>query len=813
MKRIFCLLLALCLCLCLFAGCGETTPPVTSPEPTPEATPGTAPSEPMEPIGKKFCFTRDNMPRMDGSTSLVPLAQAAAATLLGESREEVEELVQFNRTSQSYRNLKGDFCDILIASVPSQDVYDELEAEAFEYEMQPIATDALVFVVNEGNPIDSLTTEQIIGIYTGEYTNWSELGGLDEPIAAFQRNSGAGSQALMEKLVMGDTPMMTPPVEFLAGSMGELMEYVKSYDNSAGAIGYSVYYYANDMRMADGLKIIAVDGVDPTDDNIRDGLYPHLSNYYTVIAADEPADSPARIMFEWLQSAEGQRLVQSEGYVPVKAYEDFDAAETSGGWFVETHGETLGGELPEGAKYTRLSEERIEALAARDDYGALYPFVGQVNVSEGGGEMHVYGLFDAQGRIVCDPVYAGVNALRYYVGGTELPVSMLQLVESVEESPGGWSTSRVRLASLDGSFVSPESYYYVRTFDFGVLCAETHSASGFTLYDFDGNVLLTEEKLKLGNLELESPGSIFDGRGGYLLAWLSVMGRETGAYLIAPDGSIVEGGWDSADFIGDGLVRVNTSEGMGGRGVVGTDGEWIIAPEYRNIILNSDGSFMCEAVDGFHTLFNADGSVRAEPGYGVRILGAGYLADGVFYPYEGESFALEGDWNSLGYQMDCPVIYSYEGDILKLLNVHSGKTLSFEAGEFGSARVELLMADYVTGPYSGLEYIQVWNGNGTDSAELISWDLEESYRFADVTPAFGTYSTRFDDYTGTEYIRVHNSDYVPGLYTDSLEPIAEAGEWDFIWNGCIVNTDDSFCTCTSPDGEVMFRYPLMPGGD
>ncbi len=812
MKRILCLLLALCLCLGLFAGCADTVPPVAAPDASPEPSDELTPDESMEPIGKIFTFTRENMPRMDGSTSLVPLAQAAAGMLLGESREAAEDLVSFNRTSQSYRNLKSDLCDILIASVPSQDVYDELEAEGFEYEMEPIATDALIFVVNEGNPIDSLTTEQIIGIYTGEYTNWSQLGGLDEPIAAFQRNSGAGSQALMEKLVMGETPMMTAPTEFLAGSMGELMEYVKSYDNSAGAIGYSVYYYANDMRMAEGLKIIAVDGVEPTDDNIRDGAYPHLSNYYTVIAADESADSPARVMFEWLQSAGGQQLVKSEGYVPVRAYEDFEDETTKGGFLVTTHPEALGAVLPEGAKYSRLSEERITSLAARGDYGALYPFVGQINVSEGGGEMPVYGLFDAQSRIVCDPVYAEVSCLRYYENGIDIPVPMLRLVESVEGDPNGWSTSRVRLASLDGSFVSPESYYYVRTFDFGVLCADTHSASGFTIYDFDGDVLFTESSLQLGSLRLDRPGDIFDARGGYLLAWLGD-GAGSSAHLIAPDGTVVAGGWYSGEFIGEGLVCVNTSDGMGGRGVMGVDGEWIIAPDYRTINANADGSFMCEAVDGFHTLFAADGSVLAEPGYGVRTLGAGYIDDGVFYPYEGESFTLEGDWNSLGYMMDCPVIYSYNESELVLLNVISGKTLSFEAGEFGSARAELLMVDFVMGPYSGIEYIQVWSGNGADSAELISWNLERSYRFSDATPGFGTYSTCFDDYTGREYIRVFNSDYVPTLYTDTLEPIAEAGEWDYIWNGCIFDTDEAFCSCTSPDGEVMFRYPLMPGGD
>jgi phosphate transport system substrate-binding protein len=92
---------------------------------------------------------------------------------------------------------------------------------------------------------------------------------------------------------------------------------VKSFDGSASAIGYTVYYYADDMKMADGLKIISIDGVSPDDETIAAKKYPFLNPYYTVIAASEPADSPARLLYGWLQSPEGQALVKREGYVPV----------------------------------------------------------------------------------------------------------------------------------------------------------------------------------------------------------------------------------------------------------------------------------------------------------------------------------------------------------------------------------------------------------------------------------------------------------------------------------------------------------------
>lgn len=527
-KKLISLCLVLSLCLALLCGCGGSPPPQAETPP-----PAESPAATAEVPDNSFHFTRENVPRMDGSTSLVPLSQAAASLLLGESREDVDDLVKFNRTSQSYRNLMWDYCDILIASVPSADVYQELDDNNFNYEMAPIATDALIFVVNEGNPVDSLTTEEIIGIYTGEITNWSQVGGADEPIAAFQRNSGAGSQALMEKLVMKDTPMMAPPTELMAGSMGELMEYVRSYDNSSGAIGYSVYYYANDMRMAEGLKIIAVDGVEPTDENIRDGLYPHLSNYYTVIAADEAQDSPARVMFEWLQSAGGQRLVESEGYIPVKAYEDFIGIVTKSGFLVATHPEALTAVDSPEAKYSRMSLDHIPALIPGDDYGTLYPFEGIVNYDDWSGRKPVYGLFDAKGRIVCDPVYAEASRLAYWENAMPVYVPMLLLGRSVDDGTG-LPKMMYSIATLDGSFVSP-SFSNYQVFDFGMKCSMGYRDENFVIYGFDGSIIFRGSDIKKGDLIYED---ILDGKNGYLLAWLDD-GGGSDTYLIDPEGNIL----------------------------------------------------------------------------------------------------------------------------------------------------------------------------------------------------------------------------------------------------------------------------------
>lgn len=268
-----------------------------------------------------FVFTRENLPRLDGSTSTAPLARAMCAVLLGESEEEVSDRVEFSRTTQSYRNLMEGKADLVLAAEPAPEVLEELEAGE-KWLLTPFATDALVFVVNRDNPVDSLTVEEIQKIYTGEITNWRQVGGADLEIAAFQRNPEAGSQTMFEKLVMDGQIPMDPPQAWMADSMVGLLEGVRAYDNSPAAIGYTVYYYAHDMAMAQGLKVLQVEGVSPSPESIREREYPFLNPYYVAIAKDTPEDSPTRILYDWILGDSGQRLAEEMGYVPVRSPEE-----------------------------------------------------------------------------------------------------------------------------------------------------------------------------------------------------------------------------------------------------------------------------------------------------------------------------------------------------------------------------------------------------------------------------------------------------------------------------------------------------------
>ena len=325
MKKAISIILSLILCLSL-ASCGaqpseeqslndNNSTPENDVSDSTENSDNENPGSSDEETANSFRFTRENFPRLDGSTSTVPFAQAVCSVLLGESREQVSDLVSFSRTTASYQALMSGEADLLLAAEPEAWVLEQLQ-NGDKWLMTPFAIDALVFIVQQDNPVDSLTIDQVRQIYSGEITNWSQVGGNDEPITAFQRNSEAGSQALIVKLVMGETPFMDPPADYIP-SMEGMMTAVRDFDNGTGALGYTVYYYASDMKMAEGLKILSIDGVSPSDETIASGEYPLLNPYFVSIAKDAQEGSPTRVLYDWILSPEGQALVEHEGYTPV----------------------------------------------------------------------------------------------------------------------------------------------------------------------------------------------------------------------------------------------------------------------------------------------------------------------------------------------------------------------------------------------------------------------------------------------------------------------------------------------------------------
>ena len=258
----------------------------------------------------------EKYPKVDGSTATLPLSYALYQAATGADEETAMETIQHNKTDSSYSQLANNRCDLVLAYEPSEETRKYIDKEA-HLQMKSIGRDALVFMINASNPVKSLTEEQIQSVYTGEITNWKDLGGNDEEIVAFQRKQNSGSQTLMEKLVMKGIPMAKAPGYYYISDMNGLLESVSSYNNQGNAIGYSVYFYARNMYSLPELEFLSVDGIMPSNSTIQDGSYPYVNDFYAVIRDDEPEDSPARLLFDWLTSEGGQELIAETGYVPV----------------------------------------------------------------------------------------------------------------------------------------------------------------------------------------------------------------------------------------------------------------------------------------------------------------------------------------------------------------------------------------------------------------------------------------------------------------------------------------------------------------
>ena len=258
---------------------------------------------------------------MGGSLANLPLGEAVTATVLGIDRDKASDMIVFEgSTTDNYVWLADGRFDIILAYEMGEDAVRYCEEKNVELEMTPIGTDALVFICSLENKIESLTQQQIEEIYRGNITNWSEVGGDEHSIIAYQRNKDSGSQTLFDKLVNLGDELMDAPAETRIGSMIGLLEAVADYDNSRDALGYTVYYYLTNME-SDKLatsKLLSVDGIAPTNESIRKGEYPYTNDFYVVIRKDAPENSPERILYNWICSEQGKQLAERENYVVKK---------------------------------------------------------------------------------------------------------------------------------------------------------------------------------------------------------------------------------------------------------------------------------------------------------------------------------------------------------------------------------------------------------------------------------------------------------------------------------------------------------------
>lgn len=294
-------------------------------------------TEPLEGSDSLFIGSWGTYPSMDGSTVCVPMAMELARQWLDLPEEDMNGFVNFSTTPYAYDRLtKGSAnplvtvksrgvmmddthpIDLVLATYPNEDERKAAEDAGVELIYVPFCCDAFVFMVNSENQTDSLTVRQIQEIYTGKIVSWDQVSDEQGIITAYQRPHGSGSQTAMEEMVMKGLIMHNAESNYISDGMAEAVQQIGNYDNGYGAIGYSYLYYVEQLVESENIKVLAVDGIAPTPENLQSGAYPFTVNYYAVY---RKGDAQTEAFVNWLVSDEGQLAVAQAGYVPLRSIE------------------------------------------------------------------------------------------------------------------------------------------------------------------------------------------------------------------------------------------------------------------------------------------------------------------------------------------------------------------------------------------------------------------------------------------------------------------------------------------------------------
>ena len=298
MKKALAMLLGLTLCIGLFAGCSNTQgggSAAPSNEPaqtesqsraaTPEATPE---SEPL--TGTVNTNGSTSMEKVVGSLSEAFMAQNGGVT------------VNYSPTGSGtgIQAIIDGTCDIGLSSRALKAEEEEQGAVS-----NIVALDGVALVVNPENGVEDLTVEQIAQIFTGEITNWSELGGADGEIAVIGREAGSGTRGAFEEIV-GVEDACAYRNELT--STGDVIGNVASNPNAIG--------YASLSAVDETVKAVMVNSVAPSEETVQDGTYAIQRPFVMVTKEGAELSPAAQAFLDYAMSADVAQIIKDAGAVP-----------------------------------------------------------------------------------------------------------------------------------------------------------------------------------------------------------------------------------------------------------------------------------------------------------------------------------------------------------------------------------------------------------------------------------------------------------------------------------------------------------------
>ena len=287
MKKLACLGLSLAMALGLMTGCGSSNN-------------GDATSSQDQSGTSQTQTQLTGTVNTDGSTSMESVVKA-----LGEAFMEMnpEVTVNYSGTGSGtgIQSAIDGTCDLGLSSRALKD--EEKTNGAVE---NIVALDGVAVVINPANGVEDLSVEQIAQIFTGEITNWSELGGTDGEIAVFGREAGSGTRGAFEEIVGVDNCKYTNEYS----STGDVIGNVASNPNAIG--------YAPLSGVDDTVKAVMVNGVAPSEDTVKDGTYEIQRPFVMVTKDGAELSEAAQAFLEFAMSEDAADIIAAAGAVSPK---------------------------------------------------------------------------------------------------------------------------------------------------------------------------------------------------------------------------------------------------------------------------------------------------------------------------------------------------------------------------------------------------------------------------------------------------------------------------------------------------------------
>ena len=281
MKKTSALILSLAVAAFLFAGCGSGS------------------GDDKNTAAKKDSAETQSTVSTDGSTSMEKVIGFLSESYMEENKN---VKVTYNPTGSGagITAVSEGRCDI---GLSSRDLKDD---EAQTLDSKTVAIDGIAIIVNPENKLSDLSIEQIAKLYTGEVTNWSELGGDDAPVVLIGREAASGTRDGFESIT--DTKEKCKYTQELT-STGDVIQTVSSNPN---AIGYASLAAVNDK-----VKVLSVENVSPSVKTIQDGSYKVQRDFNLITKKGAKLSDAAQKFYDFATSAAADTLIEKAGAVPV----------------------------------------------------------------------------------------------------------------------------------------------------------------------------------------------------------------------------------------------------------------------------------------------------------------------------------------------------------------------------------------------------------------------------------------------------------------------------------------------------------------